>query len=133
MARRKVQSVTKEKEFLSKEEVREELNEFAQFAFKKNMIELTIAVVLGTAFNKVIKGLSDHILMPIINMALSNTGESWRDFTWEAAPDMIFELGKFLGIFLDFLVTAIVLYIVLVKIARPMWDAITVKKDAPNP
>ncbi len=132
MARQVLRFIQKEKEFISKEEVREELNEFAQFAFKKNMIELTIAVVLGTAFNKVIKGVSEHILMPIINMALSNTGESWRDFTWEATPNMVFELGKFCGIFLDFLVTAIVLYIVLVKIARPMWTAVSTKEDKPS-
>lgn len=132
MARRKTQLVTRElldKEFLNKEELEEELNEFAKFAFKKNMVELTIAVILGAAFNDVVKGLSEHILMPVINMILSHTGESWRDFTWEATPNMTFELGEFFGVFLDFLVTATVLYIVFVKVAKPMWTAVSKKKD----
>ena len=109
-------------DFLSREEVQHELNQFGQFAFKKNMIELTLAVILGTALNDFVKGLSNYILMPIINAIVSNTGKSWREFHWEPITDVKFEIGQFLGTTLDFLVTAIVLYIIFVKMLRPIWN-----------
>jgi len=109
-------------DFISKDDLKDELNEFGRFAFKKNLVELTLAVILGTALNNFVKGMSESLFMPIINTILNNTGKDWRDFYWEPITDMKFEVGHFLGTALDFLVTAIVLYIIFVKMLKPIWN-----------
>ena len=40
--------------------------EFKAFAFRGNLIDLAVAVILGLAFNQVVQALVDGVLMPII-------------------------------------------------------------------
>jgi large conductance mechanosensitive channel len=42
------------------------LAEFKAFAFRGNLIDLAVAVILGLAFAAVVTALVDHVLMPII-------------------------------------------------------------------
>ena len=46
---------------------KKEYNEFKKFAFKKNMVELAIAFMLGGAFQQVVSAISKNLVMPIIN------------------------------------------------------------------
>jgi large conductance mechanosensitive channel len=108
-------------EFVDKEELKEEVQSFQKFAFQKNMIQLSIALILGTAFNDVVGAITKNLVMPIINAALSHTGTSWRDAVWQPAEDIAIEYGAFLGAFMDFLLTALILYIVFRKIIVPVW------------
>lgn len=50
---------------------KEMLSEFKAFAFKGNLIDLAVAVVIGTAFSGVIKALVDDIIMPTVSYAVS--------------------------------------------------------------
>lgn len=42
------------------------LKEFKEFAFKGNVLDLAIAVVMGAAFNKIVSSLVTYIIMPLI-------------------------------------------------------------------
>ena len=42
------------------------LKEFKEFAFKGNVLDLAIAVVIGAAFNKIVSSLVTYIIMPLI-------------------------------------------------------------------
>ena len=42
------------------------MKEFKEFAFKGNVLELAVAVVLGGAFNKVVTAVVDIFLTPIL-------------------------------------------------------------------
>ena len=42
------------------------LKDFKEFAFKGNMIDMAVGIILGGAFGLVIKSLVDNILMPLI-------------------------------------------------------------------
>jgi len=44
------------------------LKEFKDFAMRGNVIDLAVAVVIGTAFNKIVGSLVDGIIMPIIGI-----------------------------------------------------------------
>ncbi len=46
------------------------LSEFKGFAFKGNVIDLAVGVIIGAAFGKIITSLVDHIIMPIIGVIL---------------------------------------------------------------
>ena len=44
--------------------------EFKNFAFKGNVIDLALGVVIGAAFGKIIDSLVKHIIMPLISVVL---------------------------------------------------------------
>ena len=44
--------------------------EFKQFAFKGNMIDLAVGVIIGAAFGKIVTTLVEGVLMPPIGLAL---------------------------------------------------------------
>ena len=105
----------KNKDIIDEEELRQEIEEYRKFAIKKSIVELDVGVILATAFTKVVNAVSECLLMPIVNAVLGYAGGSWREWTIEWFS-MKLELGKLLGVSLDFLITAIVLYIIYKKI-----------------
>ncbi|MDE6103217.1 MAG: MscL family protein, partial [Oscillospiraceae bacterium] len=44
------------------------LNEFKQFIFKGNVIDLAVGVIVGGAFTSIVSSLVDDMIMPIIGM-----------------------------------------------------------------
>ena len=100
----------------------EEYQQFKKFAFKGDMMKLSIAFILGAAFNKVVRGITEFLIMPILNYVLSWAGDDWRTFQIEPVDGMALELGQFAGAFIDFLLIAIVLYIVYAKFLNPIFQ-----------
>jgi len=45
-------------------------DEFKNFAFKGNVIDLAVGVIIGAAFGKIIDSLVKHIIMPLISVLL---------------------------------------------------------------
>lgn len=85
-------------------------DDFREFALKGNVVDLAIAVIIGTAFGAVISSLVEDILMPaIINPLLAGAGTDWR----EAVVGPGIRLGSFLGTVIDFLIIALVLYFII--------------------
>lgn len=83
--------------------------EFKAFAFKGNMIDLAIAVVIGAAFSNVIKSLVDNLFMPLISYVTpSKTYEEWH-----LGKILI---GKFIGDMVSFLIVALAVFLVMVKV-----------------
>ena len=104
------------KKELTGDDVKQEFKQFEKFAFKQRMIELAVAFILGSAFQNAVTAISNYLIMPLIKFVLNKTGENWRCFTYTPLEGMTFEVGKFLGAFIDFLLIAIVLYIIYQKI-----------------
>lgn len=106
----------------ARQEAEQELENFKKFAFQGSMIQMAVAFILGAAFKNVVSAISDDIIMPIvnyiINWMLHTTGTHWRNISWTPVADMTFELGKFLGAAVDFLIIAVILYIIWKKIFR---------------
>ena len=88
--------------------------EFKSFAFKGNMIELAMAVVIGTAFNNVVNGLVSHIVMPLLSYVLP-AEQSYR--SWQLGK---IEIGEFLSQLLNFLIIAWVVFLVIKKLLGNM-------------
>ena len=96
-------------------------DEFKAFAFKGNMIDLAIAVVIGTAFTAVINSLVKNVIMPLISY-VSPGDTSYTQ--WHIGR---IEFGPFLGDVLNFLIIALTVFILLVKIVGGI-----VKRPAPE-
>lgn len=100
------------------------LSEFKAFAFKGNVVDLAVAVIIGGAFGKIVSAFISDIVMPVIGM-LMPAGD-WRDWTVTQANIM---LGDFIGVIVDFFIIALVIFIVIVK----FMGAMKKKEAAPAP
>ena len=96
------------------------LDEFKAFAFKGNVLELAVAVILGAAFGKVVSAVVEIFLNPILE-ALTVEGAAGPGF-WGA-------LIKFVFVVIEFLITALVLFLI-IKAFNKAKD-LTKKEEAP--
>ena len=46
------------------------LQEFREFAFKGNVIDLAVGIIIGAAFGKIVSSLVNNIFMPVIGLVL---------------------------------------------------------------
>ena len=44
------------------------LKEFKEFAFKGNMVDLAVGVIIGGAFGKVITSIVNDLIMPLVGL-----------------------------------------------------------------
>ena len=88
-------------------------DEFKQFAFKGNVIDLAIGVVIGAAFGKIIDSLVKNVIMPLIGLLLpSEKGyEHWKLVVGEKEVPY----GLFISDVLNFLIVALAIFIFIVK------------------
>jgi large conductance mechanosensitive channel len=104
------------------------VEEFKNFAFKGNVVDLAVGVIIGGAFGKIVDSLVKQVIMPLISIVIP----SEKGYT-EWAP-MIggkeIPIGLFLGEVVNFLVVALALYIFIVKFLGVILKS---KKDAAPP
>src|SRR3954469_20285038 len=86
-------------------------SEFKNFAFKGNMIDLAVAVVLGAAFAKVIDSIVKQIIMPLISYVDPGKGHGYE--TWALGR---VQIGPVLAELVNFLLVALAVFIVIVKV-----------------
>jgi large conductance mechanosensitive channel len=99
------------------------LDEFKNFAFKGNMIDLAIGVIIGAAFGAIITSLVNNIIMPLISLAMPGN-ISYEKLNLVLAShmddgklviDKAIYFGKFLADVLNFIIVALVLFIFIKK------------------
>lgn len=79
--------------------------DFKAFAFKGNVIDLAVAIVIGAAFTKIVNALVEDVIMPLVSKALpTKSYETW-------APGGV-KLGVLLAATIDFFIVAFVLFLV---------------------
>jgi large conductance mechanosensitive channel len=84
------------------------IQEFKAFALKGNVVDLAVAVVIGKAFGDIVSALVADVIMPIVSYVLPT--KSW--LTWEVGG---LKVGHLMGAILDFVIIALALFIVVVK------------------
>ncbi|MFO0889025.1 MAG: large conductance mechanosensitive channel protein MscL [Isosphaeraceae bacterium] len=89
------------------------LDEFKAFAFKGNVVDLAIGVIIGGAFHNIIDSLVKNLIMPVI--AILIPGE--RPYThWEfTLRGSTVKIGPLLGDITHFLLISAILFLFLVK------------------
>ena len=88
-------------------------DEFRQFAFKGNMIELAIGVIIGTAFGKLVDSLVKNLLLPLIGTLVPGD-RGYAGWHWEIAGKTV-PYGQFLADAANFLLVALAVFLFLVK------------------
>ena len=89
------------------------LEGFKQFAFKGNVIDLAVGVIIGAAFGKIIDSVVKHLIMPLISVLVPGE-QSYLGWKWVINGKDI-PYGMFLGEIVNFLIVALALYVFLVK------------------
>lgn len=84
------------------------LEEFKAFALKGNVLDLAVAVVVGTAFNKIVSSLVDNIIMPLFGVVTG--GVDFKGLMLEVEGANI-TYGVFLQSVLDFLIIAWAIFV----------------------
>jgi len=86
------------------------ISEFKTFAMKGNVMELAVAVIIGAAFGKIVTALVDHIIMPLIGIALG--GINFENLTVEVGNAAV-TYGVFIQRVIDFLIIVCVIFMVI--------------------
>jgi large conductance mechanosensitive channel len=94
------------------------LVEFKAFALKGNAVDLAVGVVIGGAFGKIVTAIVNDLIMPIVAAVLP--GQEWR--TLEVTP-LKLKLGDFLGSVIDFVIIAMVLFLIVKKLMGLVYQA----------
>jgi len=103
--------------------------EFKSFAFKGNVIDLAVGVIIGAAFGKIISSLVDNILMPLVGLILPGD-KGYEGWQWVIEGKVI-PYGKFVGEVVNFLIVALALFFFVVKFLG--WAMRTKKEEAAAP
>ena len=85
------------------------IEEFSEFLKNYQVIGLAVAVIIGAAAGKMVTAMVNDIIMPII--AVLVPGGDWKTSVLEIGP-MKFLVGDFVGAIIDFVIVALVIYLI---------------------
>lgn len=91
------------------------IKEFKEFIAKGNLIDLAVAFVMGVAFSGLVNTFINRIVNPFLGLifnvsSLDNTGLFGRDDPVTGVPAG--SIGAFIGAIINFLVVALVMFMV---------------------
>lgn len=102
--------------------MKKHLNDFKEFAFKGNVLDLAVGVIIGGAFGKIISSLVNDLLMPILTVLTGNV--SYQDLkivlkvASETESEVAILYGNFIQASIDFIVIAICIYFIIKFVTR---------------
>lgn len=97
------------------EENKSFMQQFMDFLNKYGVIGLAIAFVMGAAISKLVTALVNDLIMPIIGALIP--GGDWRAATLNIA-NIKFMIGDFAGALIDFIIIAIVIFMIVKMIVK---------------
>lgn len=105
--------------------------QFKEFAFKGNLIDMAVGIIIGGAFATVVKSLVDNVFMPVLGKITAgvNFADQYinlagdNDQSYEAAKEAglpVIGYGQFIQDFISFVILAFVVFIVIKKVVGSM-------------
>ena len=119
------------------------IEDFKKFAFKGNVVDLAVGVVIGGAFGKIVSALVSDLVMPFVALVMPSGDWRTSGAVLKTAADpkdnVVLKYGDFVGSVLDFFVVALVLFIIVSRIikaaegrlAKPVEAAPPATKECP--
>ncbi|MEI7471030.1 MAG: large conductance mechanosensitive channel protein MscL [Chitinophagaceae bacterium] len=103
------------------------IKEFKDFAMKGNLVDISVAFVMGGAFGKLVSSLTDGIIAPLIGMigGADLNKDVWviqkgvaasKDATGKevaAIQEVVIKWGEFLSTGINFIIVAFVMFILI--------------------
>lgn len=123
------------------------IQEFKKFIMRGNVVDLAVGIIIGTAFKGITTSLVNDIIMPPVGQIMGNfsfkslfislNGISYPSL--EAAQDAgaaTINVGVFIGVVIDFLITAAAVFILIRAVNRlneAVEDLMDDDEPAPEP
>lgn len=98
--------------------------EFKEFAFKGNVIDLAVGVIIGGAFGKIVTSLVNDLLMPALGLLLGRVDFTNLKFVITPAnvsggiEEVAIRYGSFIQSIVDFLIIAFSVFLFVKLFAR---------------
>jgi large conductance mechanosensitive channel len=116
--------------------------EFREFIQRGNVIDLAVAVIIGAAFNAIVKSLVDDIIMPPIgwlsggvdftNLYINLSGGTYESLAAaQEAGAATINYGIFINTVINFLIVAFVIFIMIRKINMMKREEAAAEEETP--
>jgi large conductance mechanosensitive channel len=95
--------------------------EFKEFAMKGNVVDLAVGVIIGAAFGKIVSSLVGDLFMPVLGRIMGGFNFSDLAVALGKDPtgkDVLIKYGAFTQTIFDFLIIALVLFLIIKAINR---------------
>jgi large conductance mechanosensitive channel len=115
------------------------VKEFREFIARGNVIDLAVGVIIGAAFNGIVKSLVDQVIMPPIGLLMG--GLDFSKLEWVLKPEdlatatvekVAIQYGAFINTLIQFLIVAVVVFL-LVKVVNKIRRADEPASAGPTP
>lgn len=114
--------------------------EFKEFAFKGNVLDLAVGVIMGGAFGKIVTSVVNDLIMPIMGYLMA--GRDFKSLKYvlsEAVmqgetvikPEAAIMYGNFIQNVVDFLIVAVSIFIFIKLINKSKAKLVKQKEAAP--
>ena len=121
------------------------LHDFKEFAFKGNILDLAVGMMIGSAFTAIVTSLVNDIFMPLFGLMTGKVDFSKLFFTLdgkeysslseaENAGAAVIKYGSFISAFVNFILIALVIFLFLrlvIKLKKPKEESVVVSKKCP--
>ncbi len=99
--------------------------EFREFISRGNVVDLAVGVIIGAAFNSIVKSLVEQVVMPPIGLVTS--GVDFAKLEWVLKPEdpatkhaaVAIQYGAFINTLIQFVIVALVVFL-LVKLVNTL-------------
>lgn len=112
------------------------LNEFKKFILKGNVVDLSTGVIIGAAFGTIVTAFTKGIIEPILKLLGGNPNVSlgikigeFVNEKKEVVPNML-DIGMVINAVIGFLITAAVIFFVIVKPANKLMAMMKKEEEA---
>ena len=102
--------------------------EFKEFAVKGNVMDLAVGVIIGGAFGKIVDSVVGDLIMPLVskvtggldfsNYFLPLAGQTTTVLADAKKAGAVFAYGNFLTVLLNFVILALIIFIMVKQINR---------------
>jgi large conductance mechanosensitive channel len=106
------------------------LKEFRAFILRGNLVDLAVAIVIGTAFTAVVTALVRDLITPLIAAIF---GEKLFDTLSFTINGSLFAYGDFLNALLTFVIVAAVVFFLVVKPVNVFMARLRTEPDVESP
>lgn len=86
------------------------IKEFKEFISRGNVMDMAVGIIIGGAFTSIVSSFVEDIINPILGLF---GGMNFDKLSWNILGEVTLNYGKFLTAVINFLIMALVLFIII--------------------
>ncbi|MGF0034618.1 large conductance mechanosensitive channel protein MscL [Bariatricus sp. SGI.154] len=86
------------------------IHEFKEFISRGNVMDMAVGIIIGGAFTSIVSSFVEDIINPILGLF---GGVNFDKLSWNILGEVTLNYGKFLTAVINFLIMALVLFIII--------------------